>query len=110
MKLDFEKHFTKSEYQSLANAVATGIDYEFCHGKHGDKMVVRIHASACDNGVWLPHNYYWSIGITDCRNGYSGIGSPFRIDELKTYDEIVSFVYKRFNLPQPTNFQVSLFD
>jgi len=110
MKLDFERSFTKNEYKNLVNAISNRTDYRFNHGKHGDKMVVNIYGSFCDNGIWLPENYYWSISITDCRNGYSGSGNPFRVNELKSYDEIVEFVYNRFNIPKPTNYQASFFD
>jgi len=110
MRFDFEKSFDKNEYKNFINAINKRVDYDFCYGKHGDKMVVRIYGSSCDNGVWLPENYLWSISITDCRNGYSGSSSPYRVSELKSYDEIVAFVYDRFNLSQPTNYQTSLFD
>ena len=110
MKLEFEKHFNKNEYQNFVSAVNNRIDYEFCYGKHNDKMCVRIYGAVCDNAIWLPENYLWSISTTDNRNGYSGTGNPSRVDELKNYDEIVAFVYNKFNLPQPTNYQISLFD
>ena len=110
MKFDFEKSFDKSEFIKFTNAIGKRVDYNFCYGKHGDKMIVKVYGSFCNNGVWLPQNYYWSIGTTDCRNGFSGSSYSFRIDELKTYDEIIAFVYSRFNLPKPTNYQTSLFD
>jgi len=110
MKLNFEKQFTKQEYNNFVSAVEHRKDYEFSYGKHGDKMIARICGRFCDNGVWQPENYLWSISTFDTRDGYSGTSNPFRVSELKSYDEIIAFVYDRFNLPQPTTFQTSLFD
>jgi len=74
MKFEFEKHFTKSEYQNFVNSADNRIDYKFYYGKHNDKMSIRIYSRFCNNGIWLPENYLWSIDTTDNRDGYSGTG------------------------------------
>ncbi|MCL2255575.1 MAG: hypothetical protein FWC11_01805 [Firmicutes bacterium] len=110
MKFDFEKSFTKCEYLKFVDAVNERKEYAFNYGKYGDKMQVEICGRSCDNGVWLPENYLWSVGMTDCRSGYSGRSSPRRISELMSYDEIIEMVYDWFKLPRPTNYQPSFFE
>jgi len=110
VKLNFEMGFTKSEYQKFVAAVNQRVGYSFCHGKSKDKMQVRIYGTVCDNGLWKPENYLWSVCITDMRGGYSGSSRPLRVSELKTYDELVGFVYDLFKLPRPASFQQSFFD
>ena len=109
-KFDFNNFFTQAEYRRFATAVKERAGYTFCYGERKDKMRVEIYARVCDNGVWGPENYLWSIGLTDCRDGYTGRGSPYRISELKTYTEILAHVYGFFDLPTPTAFQQSFFD
>jgi hypothetical protein len=98
---NFESEFTRAEYERFVAAVEKRESYSFYVGKAKDKIRAVVYGTPCGNGRWLPENYYWSISIYDCRNGYSGSGSPFRVKELKTYEDIVYFVYDSLKLPRP---------
>ena len=111
MKLDFETKFTQAEYGKFAAAVKERKGYGFCLGTHKDKMQVRIYGTVSDNGNWQPENYYWSISTTDRRGGCFSSGSrPYRISEMKSYEDIVAIVYDAFKLPRPAGFQQTFFD
>ena len=108
-KFDFEGSFTDAEYRKFVAAVERRENYTFCYGKHNDKLQVRIYGIKTDNDVWKPEDYYWSIGTQDRRDGFSGCSNPFRVGELKTYAQIIDFVYDAFKLPRPGGFQQTFF-
>ena len=105
---DFENRFTQQEYEKFILAVSKREDYELRFGDHKTKMQVVIYGRKIDNGVWLPENYYWAVDTNDRRGGYSGTGSPFRIREMKTYPELIDFVYNAFNIERPPCIQTQL--
>ena len=105
----FESGFTEAEYGKFVEAVTKREDYTFCYGKYTDKMQARIYGTRSDNGVWEPENYYWSVSTTDRRDGFSGRSNPFRIGELKTYAELIDYVYEMLKLPRPAGFQQTFF-
>lgn len=105
-----EAQFTEAEYSRFVAAVKKRENYEFQYGDHKTKMRVVISGRQWDNGVWLPENYLWAIDTQDNRGGFNGIGSPFRIDEMKSYDAIIDFIYDAFKLEHPTSRQLSFFE
>ena len=109
MKFNFENVFTITEYEKFVSAVNNRKDYEFEYGKYNDKLSVRIYGRNCDNGCWLPENYLWSIATTDKRKcDYSGSSSPFGVSELKSYTQIIDYVYERFKLVRPETIMLQL--
>jgi len=106
---EFEAKFTVQEYQKFIAAVEKREKYEFSYGEFKAKMQVNINGIICDNGIWKPEDYFWSIDMTDKRNGFSGGGFPSKVSEMKTYEDIVNFVYEYFKLPYPAGFQQTFF-
>lgn len=94
----FEESFTQQEYDAFVKAVAERRAYKFQLGNYKDKIQVIIDGQICEDKVWQPDNYFWSIYIQDNRNGYNGLGQPFHISELKSYEEIIDYVYAVFKI------------
>ncbi|MDR2091119.1 MAG: hypothetical protein LBP62_05650 [Clostridiales bacterium] len=104
----FESLFTESDYKNFIAAVERRESYSVRVGNHRDKIQVRITGQECTNGNWSPENYFWSIDVTDQRNGYAGSGVPLRIGEMKSYDELVYFIYDMLKIPHPKQMQTQL--